>query len=155
MQKLDEKFTPLAQHCMTLYVQIGALNELGELPHGTGKMIPITGGTFEGKFGDVDFQGDVMAGGADWQLIRSDGVTELRAHYAVKSDTGEIIQVHNHMLVRRNSNKSGPKIYAKGHIKFEAPVGKFEFLNRSIFVSTVNTPPDDQAPVTIRVFEIS
>ena len=58
---------------MTLRVQVGPPMELGEVPKGRRRIIPILGGTFEGP----NIRGKVLAGGADWQIVRADGLAEL------------------------------------------------------------------------------
>jgi hypothetical protein len=44
---------------------------VGETPHGTRRIIPIIGGTVEGP----KIKGEILNGGADWQILRADGVT--------------------------------------------------------------------------------
>lgn len=36
-----------------------------------------------------------MKGGADWQVVRKDGVAELEAHYQFKTDDGTVIYIKN------------------------------------------------------------
>lgn len=40
----------------------------------------------------------MLPGGADWQLLRHDGVTELEARYILRTDDGALIYVSNHAL---------------------------------------------------------
>ena len=65
--------------------------ELGETPLGRRRVIPITGGSFRGE----KLAGRVLPGGADWQLIRSDGVAELDARYTLETSDGALIYVNN------------------------------------------------------------
>ena len=44
--------------------------ELGDTPQGRRRVIPISGGSFRG----ARLSGRVLPGGADWQVIRADGV---------------------------------------------------------------------------------
>jgi hypothetical protein len=64
---------------------------VGETPHGLRRIIPIIGGTVEG----TNLKGEILNGGADWQIIRKDGVAELEAHYQIKTDDGVIIYIKN------------------------------------------------------------
>lgn len=48
---------------------------VGKSSHGVRRIIPILGGKVEGP----RFSGEVLAGGADWQYERPDGVWELEA----------------------------------------------------------------------------
>jgi uncharacterized protein DUF3237 len=67
---------------MTLRVQVGPPMELGEVPRGRRRIIPILGGTFEGP----NIRGKVLAGGADWQIVRADGLAELDTRYALQTE---------------------------------------------------------------------
>jgi hypothetical protein len=58
---------------MTLRVEVGPPMELGEVPRGRRRIIPILGGTFEGP----NIRRKVLPGGADWQIVRADGLAEL------------------------------------------------------------------------------
>ena len=73
------------------HVTLGPPQELGETPQGRRRIIPITGGRFSGK----RLNGRVLAGGADWQLIRADGVADLDARYTLETDDGALIYVTN------------------------------------------------------------
>ena len=55
---------------------------------------PITGGTFEGR-GELRVRGRVVPGGADWQLIHEDGLTEADAKYVLECESGATVVVRN------------------------------------------------------------
>ena len=40
-------------------------------------------------------QGRILEGGADWQILRSDGAAELDARYTIQTDAGALIYVVN------------------------------------------------------------
>ena len=65
--------------------------ELGDTPLGRRRIIAITGGRFSG----ARLSGRVLPGGADWQVIRSDGVADLDARYTLETNDGALIYVHN------------------------------------------------------------
>ena len=65
--------------------------ELGDSPLGRRRIIPITGGTFRGE----RLSGRVLPGGADWQVIRADGVAELDARYTLETADRALIYVRN------------------------------------------------------------
>jgi Protein of unknown function (DUF3237) len=72
-------------------VEVGAPLEVGQLPRGMRRIVPILRGTFEGP----GIKGKVMPGGADWQMIGADGFSELDTRYTLETDTGRIIYVQN------------------------------------------------------------
>lgn len=73
---------------MTISAEIGAMVEVS----GTRRYIPITGGAFTTRDG---LRGVVLPGGADWQVVRPDGALEIEAHYALRTDAGDGIEVHS------------------------------------------------------------
>ena len=61
--------------------------ELGRDSKGTRRIVPILGGSFTG----ARLSGEVLPGGADWQLIRDDGLVEVEARYPLRTTDGAII----------------------------------------------------------------
>jgi Protein of unknown function (DUF3237) len=122
---------------------------VGETPHGTRRIIPIIGGSFEGP----KMKGEILDGGADWQIVRKDGVSELEAHYQIKTDDGVVIYIKN-VGLRVATPEIAAKI-AKGELvspndyyfravpKFDAPIGsKYEWMNNAIFICKGVRNPD-------------
>lgn len=132
----------------TAHVTISGLKVIGETPYGQGRIAPITGGTFEGP----RLKGKVMPGGADWQTVRPDGVTELNAHYGLETEDGVIIQVNNHVIARPAIGEA-PRLL-RSTIRLDAPKGPHDWVNKAVFVGTLNAPGDTKAPVVIRCFEV-
>ena len=75
----------------TIRVQVGPPTELGQVPRGRRRIIPILGGTFEGP----NIRGKVVPGGADWQIVRADGFAELDTRYLLQTDSGQLIYIQN------------------------------------------------------------
>lgn len=117
--------------------------EIGPSSHGIRRYIPITGGTFMGP----RIRGSVLPGGADWQLERPDGVTEVDALYSIKTDDGAVIIVHNRGLLSEGGS------YFRTVPQFEAPRGPYDWLNKSIFIGSVAGAPRPGA-VVVRVFRV-
>ena len=116
--------------------------ELGETPRGRRRVIHITGGTVSGP----RLSGTIIPGGADWQIIRSDGVTELTALYEIKTDDGVLIHVTNRGLrhgpeavmqrLARGEAVDPAEYYFRTVPVFEAPTGRYDWLNRAVFVGS-------------------
>lgn len=70
----------------------------GGTPYGERRVINILGGTVEGP----RLKGTILRGGADWQIVRADGVVHLTARYTVATDTG------GHILVNSEGYRHGP-----------------------------------------------
>ncbi len=85
---------PAAPGLRLLYraeIAIDAPLEVGEIASGTRRVIPITGGWFRGP----RLAGQVLAGGADWQVLRRDDIVEIEAHYTLRTDDGALIEIYN------------------------------------------------------------
>ena len=74
---------------LRLKVTVAPPVSAGDTPGGELRVIPFTGGTFEGD----GVRGTILPGGTDWQVVRSDGVLEIRAHYLLETEEGERIEV--------------------------------------------------------------
>jgi hypothetical protein len=79
------------RHVADLIVLVGNAVEIGETVAGVRRVIPILGGVVSGP----RIQGRVLPGGADFQILRKDGVIELDARYIVESEDGSRIFVQN------------------------------------------------------------
>lgn len=138
---------------MELKVNIGAPVTIGESDAGTRRFIPITGGSFEGK----EIQGEIIPGGADWQVVRSDGITEVKAIYAIRTDDGAVIAVDNRGIavnIPAAQDGSSPAVrYTRTRPVFQAPKGKYQWLNERLFNGTITVGPGG-THVIIRVFEV-
>jgi hypothetical protein len=121
-------------------VELGPVMELGQVPRGRRRIIPIVGGTFEGS----GMKGKVLNNGADWQIVRADGFADLDTRYALETDKGQIIYIQN-----AGMRHAAPEVLAKlaaGEIvqpnlvyfrtvpTFETSATELQWLTRSIFV---------------------
>jgi glycerol-3-phosphate dehydrogenase len=77
-------------------VDLGSAEATGEIPHGQGNRIPLLGGKVAGP----QLQGSVVGGGSDWQLLRTDGCSEIVADYFIRAQDGTLIYVRNLGLAR-------------------------------------------------------
>lgn len=122
-------------------MRIGELLRIGPSSHGLRQLIPITGGEVSGPMLD----GEIVPGGADWQLVRPDGVVELDARYTVRASDGALIHVRN----RGIWHGLGGAPYVRTTPHFEAPLdGPHAALNQAIFVGTVALAPPAGVHVT-------
>ncbi len=121
------------EHMWDAKVKIANSIEVGQSKRGYRRMIPITGGTFEGS----KIKGEVLKGGEDWQLVRPDGDTELYARYLLKTDDGYIIVITNQALMHEPAKGTNEKFYTRSVIDIEAPTASpYNYLNHAIFLGT-------------------
>lgn len=92
---LDEMFR--------LDVEVGPPQTVGKAAAGERRCIPIIGGRLYGRL-----NGRVLAGGADWQMLRPDGIADLDARYMLETDAGAHVEVHS-----RGLRVSSPTVMAR------------------------------------------
>jgi hypothetical protein len=141
---------PPLEFVFEVVAAIGQLLQLGKSKHGERRLIPITGGTVEGP----RLSGEVLPGGADWQLVRADGDVELEARYPIRASDGAVIQVCNRCLVHVPAGAKGREnIYVRTVPEFDAPLdGPHAWLNHAIFIGTLQLAGPGR--VHIRVFRV-
>jgi len=137
---------PGTELVMELYVTIAPAVGVGPSDHGIRRFIPITGGRFAG----AGIKGEILAGGADWQLGRADGVAEVNAVYSIKTDDGAVIEVENQGIITPANGGIG---YARTNPRFHAPTGRYDWLNKTFFVGTI-APAAESGAVVIRIFKV-
>jgi len=144
---------PKTELALEAYVTLSPAVEVGTSDEGTRRFIPITGGRFIGD----GIKGVVMAGGADWQLVRPDGVLEVHALYSIKTDDGAVIVVQNDGIIvpGKPAANGAPAVapYVRTVPKFHAPQGKYDWLNKTTFVGGIGGGAGGGA-VVIRVFRV-
>ena len=142
---------------MHVKVTLEPIRDLGDTPLGRRRIIGITGGTFTGP----RLSGKVLPGGADWQLIRADGVACLDARYTLETADGALIYVNN------KGYRHGPKeamerlsrgekvdpalIYTRTTPWFETSAARYAWLNRTVCIASGARRP---AAVEFDVYEV-
>ena len=76
---------------MTMRLTVNGMQMVGATPNGGRRVGLVGGGTFEGP----KLKGTILPGGADWQLIRADGVAEIAARYVLQADDGSLLTVNS------------------------------------------------------------
>ena len=85
-----------------------------------------------GKFWGPNIKGTVIPGGADFPVVRRDGVEVVDALYSLRTDDGTIIMIHNRGL---GYDKRDEKYRLVP--EFTVNEGKYDWLNKSIYVATL------------------
>jgi hypothetical protein len=138
-----------------LSVEVGAPIVVGETPAGLRRVIPITGGTATGRI-----NGRVLPGGADFQILKRDDVTELEARYVIETPTGLVYVVNNgvrsgpkHVMdaLARGEKVDPSLVYFRAVPKFETAAPDLQWLTRKIFICAGARMPDR---VLMRFFEL-
>ena len=90
----DAETVPPLEFIFAAHAKVDPALDLGDVGKGGRRIVPIIGGDFSGP----QMRGTVLPGGADWQIMRHDGVAELEARYTLRTDDGALIYVRNHAL---------------------------------------------------------
>lgn len=136
----------------TVPVQVGAS------PYGQRRIIYIRGGAFHGP----RLSGSILPGGADWQFVRNDGVTELEARYTLRTNDGMFISVVNWGL-RHGPREVMEKLMAGESVdpatyyfrtapRFETGAEEYQWLNRTVAVGAGERRAKE---VIITVYEVT
>jgi hypothetical protein len=149
--------TPELRHVFDIEAHLGPIRDLGPMPHGRRRIVPILGGSVKGP----RLEAEVVSGGADWQHVRGDGVLELVARYTIRTGDSAEIAVTNRGLRRapaetmermaRGEAVDPALVYCRTVPQFEAPPGPYAWLNASIFLATAARLPDK---IHVQVFEV-
>jgi hypothetical protein len=144
--------TPELLHVADLVVRVSEPLEIGRR-----RVIPIASGEVLGP----RIRGKVLTGGADYQVLRADGVTELEARYLIQTDEGHLIYVVNSGLrhgppelmekLRRGEPVDPASIYFRSTPRFETSAPAYEWLMRNLFLCAGARFPDR---VEMRFFQV-
>jgi hypothetical protein len=153
----DTESPPALEFVFAAPVSVDRPLDLGDVGKGGRRIVPITGGIFSGP----QLHGLVLPGGADWQVLRSDGTAELEARYTLRTDDGVLIYVRNHAL------RHGPpdviaalaagrpvdpaSYYFRGATFFETSDARYAWLTKHIVVCAGER---ESAAVKLKFFKV-
>lgn len=148
---------PLLRPWADLRVDVGPPLEVGAVPAGLRRVIPITGGCCR----TADWQARVLPAGADFQLVVGDRVARLEARYLLETDAGDRVYVVNDALrvaepavtarLLRGEPVPPDQVYFRCAPRFEAAAPSLRWLMERVFVGTGVRQP---AQVQMRFFEV-
>lgn len=139
---------PTLTYAFSIRATLAPPVEQGEVDGGRQRFIAITGGTVSGPL----LQGEVMAGGGDWQTIRPGGLTIVEARYFLKAADGTVIGVTNPGLrtataevverLAKGEDVDPSLYYFRTTPSFAVTAGPHEWLHRKVFVARGIRKPD-------------
>jgi hypothetical protein len=144
----DRKIAMTSRPLMTVRIAAATPQVAGTVPHGTRSIVPVTGGDFEGP----QLRGNVLPGGGDWLLLRSDGVLELDLRITLETDDHALIYMTFQGLrdgppdviaaLGRGEVANPTSYYFRTFPRFETSTEKYAFLNRIITIGVGEARPD-------------
>jgi Protein of unknown function (DUF3237) len=124
------------QPIFTIHAELAGIMNLGRTPYGERRVIDIRGGTVSGP----KLNGRVLPGGADWQVVRADGATDIQARYIIESEAGARILVSSEGLrhgppavmerLARGDSVDPALYYFRTVMRFETADREADWLNR-------------------------
>ena len=124
------------QPIFTIFAELEGITSLGRTPYGERRVIGILGGSVRGP----KLNGRILPGGADWQIIRTDGTADIKARYIIETDDGAHIMVTSEGLrhgppevmerLARGDNVDPAHYYFRTVMRFETSDPKVDWLNR-------------------------
>jgi len=144
---------PKLDPAFDLHLQLSKPTDVGQTgPAGLRRVVTVLGGSLEGTSSSAPLKGKILPG-ADYQIIRPDGFTEIDAHYVVQMESGDLIYVTNRgmrhgppeLIAKLNAGEAidQSKIYFRTIIAVETAAKTLEWMNRSIFVAAGERQPTE------------
>ena len=91
------------QPIFTIHAELETITSLGRTPYGERRVIGILGGKVSGP----KLNGRILPGGADWQIIRSDGAADIKARYTIETEAGALHHGHQRRSAARPARRYG------------------------------------------------
>ena len=139
---------PRTRFAFAIKARVGPIQDLGQTARGHRRIIDILGGEVAGPM----LHGEILPGGADWQVVRPDGTIEVVARYTIRSSAGALVYVQNEGLrvaspevVARMSRGEAVSLDSyrfRTTPRFETAEPSLKALERATFVGVAARAPD-------------
>lgn len=125
----------------SLDVRVGPVVSLGRGPYGERRVVDIVGGRVAGP----DLDGIVVPGGADWQVVRDDGVVDIDAHYSLKLDDDARVEIVSSGVryaagdalerIARGDDVDPSEYFFRTFVRFQTGAPRLAALNRTLAIA--------------------
>ncbi len=140
-----------SEYLFTIRVTVDALHDVGAVPLGTRHLDMLGSGTFEGP----KLKGEVLPGGIDQKIFRTDGAMNPNVRMVLRTDDDALIYMH-YTGVRYGTPEVMDRIahgetvdpseyYLRNTPYFETSSDKYDWLNRIVSVGVGRRMPDHAA----------
>jgi hypothetical protein len=147
------------EFAFTARVAVAPPITVGDGPEGLRRFVAIEGGPVAGPL----FNGRVVPGSGDWQVVRADGVLKAEARYTLESHDGVLVACTNHGIrhappeimasLMRGEPVPLDSYYFRTSAQFEAPIGSpYEWMNRTLFAGKAEREPSAAIIHFFRIF---
>lgn len=121
--------------------EVASVISLGHTTAGERRYVPLLGGRVFGP----ELSGSIIEGGVDWQVLRSDGVIEIAAHYVIRADDGALIEVRSEGMrhgppevlaqLARGEPVDRDAMYFRTAVRFSTAAPGWLHLNKALAVA--------------------
>ena len=142
---------PELRFAFAITAHVRPVIDLGQTARGHRRIIDIVGGTVHGP----RLGGEILPGGADWQVVRPDGTIEVVARYTIRSSSGALVYVHNEGLrvatpeviaaLARGETMPPDSYHFRTAPRFETAEPSLKWMERATFVGKATRAPDGVA----------
>jgi hypothetical protein len=133
---------PRLMKILRLEASLGEALDVGSVPQGRRRIVPLTGGTFTGP----ELNGRLLPGGsADWQMVLPDGTALGNIRYTLQTDDGHLLYVRSRgvrhgrpeVLARlgRGEEVDASEYVFRTTTQIETQVSDLDWLNKGVFIS--------------------
>jgi hypothetical protein len=147
-----------AQPLCIFHVELADILAFGATPYGERRVVNILGGSVTG----MRLRGRILPGGADWQIIRSDGTADIRARYTIEAEDGALILVNSEGLrhgpadviarLGRGEPVDPALYYFRTALRFETATPSHAWLNK---ILAIGRGQREARAVRLEVFEVT
>jgi Protein of unknown function (DUF3237) len=131
-----------------LEASVGSPQDVGGTPAGHRRIVPMTGGRFDGP----ELRGTLLPGAsADWQIILPDGTAIGDVRYTLETQGGDLLFVQSRSVrhgsaevlerLGRGEDVDASQYTFRGAVTIESAAQNLEWLNKGIFVSVGGRQP--------------
>ena len=131
-----------------LEASLGEPLDLGETAHGHRRIVPLSGGTFNG----AEISGKLLPGAsADWQIVLPDGTALGDIRYTLQTDGGDLLYVQSRSIrhgspevlarLARGEDVEASEYTFRASTQIETAGAELDWLNKGVFISVGGRQP--------------
>ncbi len=115
---------PRLEHLFDMHADLETPQMVGATPQGMRQIFPVKAGTVEGP----RIKGEVLSGGGDWALVRSDGAIQLDVRATVRMDDGALVYATYGGLI-----VASPEVFGRLFQGQDVPLSEYYFYTNPMF----------------------
>lgn len=133
--------TPGLEVAFDVSVRVGTPLDHGTTRAGHRRVVPIVGGEVTGGL-----TATILPGGADWQVVRPDGVIEIDGRYTARTTDGDLVYIEARGVrvasrevmgrIERGEDVSPDDYYFRTTLRFETSAPALAWLQERLFVAS-------------------